>query len=202
MPLGRYYNSLKFLERAEATIPIGSQTFSKSRMQYPIGISPFFIEKGKGANVWDIDGNKYIDLVNSLAAITLGYRNRTIDRAVRKQLKKGTIFSLPGKLETEVAELIVQTIPSAEMVRFGKNGSDATSAAIRLARAYTGRNEIAYCGYHGCPGQTLVEFIDFHGIVSRWPNQHQFATGFHDPLQLAYGFSGVGGIVNGEIGEA
>jgi glutamate-1-semialdehyde 2,1-aminomutase len=145
----RYTNSTEFLARAEISIPLGSQTFSKSRTQYPVGVSPLFIAKAKGAQVWDIDGNKYIDLVNSLAAVTLGYRDKTVDRAVRKQLRKGSIFSLPGILESEVAELIIETVPSAEQVRFAKNGSDATSAAIRLSRAYTGRQEVAFCGYHG-----------------------------------------------------
>ena len=145
----QYINSEKFLKRAEAVIPLGSQTFSKSRTQYPVGVSPLFVDRAKGVNVWDIDGNKYIDLVNSLAAITLGYRNRQVDEAVKKQLKKGVIFSLPAKLETEVAEMIVDAVPSAEMVRFAKNGTDATSAAIRLSRAITGRDEIAFCGYHG-----------------------------------------------------
>jgi len=149
MENSRYKNSTNFLLRAEKSIPLGSQTFSKSRTQYPVGISPLFISKAKGSEVWDIDGNRYIDLVNSLAAITLGYRNRSVDSAVKKQLRKGTIFSLPGTLESEVAELIIDTLPSAELVRFGKNGSDTTSAAIRLARAYTGRDHIAFCGYHG-----------------------------------------------------
>ena len=144
----RYSESTKFLHRAEKSIPLGSQTFSKSRTQYPVGVSPLFINKARGAYVWDIDGNKYIDLVNSLAAITIGYKNKNIDNSVRKQMKKGTIFSLPGILEAEVAELIIETVPSAEMVRFAKNGSDATTAAIRLSRAYTGREEIAFCGYH------------------------------------------------------
>jgi glutamate-1-semialdehyde 2,1-aminomutase len=145
----RYEESESFLIRAEKSIPLGSQTFSKSRTQYPIGISPFFIDKAKGSYVWDLDGNRYVDLVNSLACITLGYSDPRIIRDVKYQLKKGTIFSLPGTLEAEVAELIIDMVPSAEMVRFGKNGSDATSAAVRLARAYTGRDEIAYCGYHG-----------------------------------------------------
>jgi len=144
----RYSKSTKFLHRAEKSIPLGSQTFSKSRIQYPVGVSPLFINKAHGTYVWDIDGNKYIDLVNSLAAITIGYKNKKIDNSVRKQMKKGSIFSLPGILEAEVAELIIETVPSAEMVRFAKNGSDATTAAIRLSRAYTGKEEIAFCGYH------------------------------------------------------
>jgi glutamate-1-semialdehyde 2,1-aminomutase len=147
MPI--FDKSNKHLVRAEKTIPLGSQTFSKSRTQYPVGISPLFASKVNGPYLWDLDGQKYIDLVSSLAAITLGYNDSGVNRAVSKQLKKATSMSLPGVLEAEVSELIVELVPSAEMVRFGKNGSDATSAAIRLARAYTGRDHIVVCGYHG-----------------------------------------------------
>ena len=145
----RYLKSMEHLIRAESVIPLGSQTFSKSKTQYPVGISPLFISKASGAFIWDLDGNRYVDLVNSLASITLGYGDSRIKKAVVSQLKKGTIFSLPGVLEAEVAELLVEMVPSAQMVRFGKNGTDATSAAIRIARAYTGRKHIAVCGYHG-----------------------------------------------------
>lgn len=145
----RYEKSTEFLTRAEATIPIGSQTFSKSQTQYPVGISPLFATRAKGPYLWDLDGNKYIDLVSNLASITLGYRNRKVDSAVRKQMNLGNGFSLPSTLEAVVAEKITSLVPSAEMVRFGKNGTDATSAAIRLARAYTGRDYVAVCGYHG-----------------------------------------------------
>ena len=145
----RYEKSTEFLTRAEATIPIGSQTFSKSRTQYPVGISPLFATRAKGPYLWDLDGNKYIDLVSNLASITLGYRNRKVDSVVRKQMNLGNGFSLPSTLEAVVAEKITSLVPSAEMVRFGKNGTDATSAAIRLARAYTGRDYVAVCGYHG-----------------------------------------------------
>ncbi len=147
--MSRYSKSEAWLQRAEQTIPLGSQTFSKSRTQYPIGISPLYIEKAKGSLVWDIDGNKYVDLVSSLASVTLGHSDPEIKKAVREQLRKGVIYSLPGKLEAEVAEMICELVPSAEMVRFGKNGSDATSAAVRLARAFTGRNTVLVCGYHG-----------------------------------------------------
>jgi glutamate-1-semialdehyde 2,1-aminomutase len=135
--------------RAEETIPLGSQTFSKSRTQYPVGISPLYAARAKGAKIWDIDGNSYIDLVSALASVTLGYGDDGVDNAIRKQLKLGVNMSLPGLIEAEVSELIVELVPSAEMVRFGKNGTDATSAAIRLARAFTGRDHILVCGYHG-----------------------------------------------------
>ena len=145
----RYRRSEELLERALRTIPLGSQTFSKSKTQYPHGVSPYFIRKGKGCRVWDVDGNEYIDFVNSLAAVTLGYADPDVDGAVREQLEDGVIFSLPHPLEMQVAEKIVEMVPCAEMVRFGKNGSDATAGAVRLARAYTGRDHVAVCGYHG-----------------------------------------------------
>ena len=144
-----YKKSEQLLDRALKSIPLGSQTFSKSLTQYPRGVSPFFIEKGKGAKVWDVDGNKYIDFVNSLAAVTLGYCDKNVDEAVQKQMQNGVTFSLPHCLEMEVAEKLIDIIPCAEKVRFAKNGTDATSASIRIARAYTGKDHIAVCGYHG-----------------------------------------------------
>lgn len=145
----QYTNSEKFLQQALKSIPLASQTFSKSITQYPEGAAPLFIDKGKGSKVWDIDGNEYIDFVNSLAAITVGYVDEDIDNAITEQLKNGISFSLPHKLETQVAEKLIQLIPCAQKVRFAKNGTDATSAAIRLSRAYTGKEHIAVCGYHG-----------------------------------------------------
>lgn len=145
----RYYNSEIFLARALQTIPLGTQTFSKSRTQYPFGVSPYFIHKGFGSHVWDVDGNEYIDFINGLAAITLGYSDPDVNAAVLQQIEEGVLFSLPHPIEMQVAEKLVEIVPCAEMVRFGKNGSDATSGAIRLARAYTGRDHVAVCGYHG-----------------------------------------------------
>ena len=145
-----FERSQLFLARAEQVIPLGSQTFSKSRTQYPFGVSPYFITRGEGSRVWDLDGNEYIDFVSSLASITLGYQDPDVNAAVRQQLDtSGVIFSLPHPLETEVAELICAMVPCAERVRFGKNGSDATSGAIRVSRAFTGRDRVAVCGYHG-----------------------------------------------------
>jgi glutamate-1-semialdehyde 2,1-aminomutase len=145
----RYAESGKHLKRALKSIPLGSQTFSKSITQYPLGVSPLYIEKGAGSKVLDVDGNEYIDFVNSLASITLGYCDKDVDQAVLEQLRNGVTFSLPHKLEVIVAEKIINLVPSAEKVRFGKNGSDATSGAIRIARAFTERDHVAVCGYHG-----------------------------------------------------
>ena len=99
--------------------------------------------------MWDVDDNEYIDFINSLAAITLGYCDPDVDAAVRSQLEDGVIFSLPHPIEMQVAEQIVKLVPCAEKVRFGKNGSDATAGAIRLVRAFTNRDHVAVCGYHG-----------------------------------------------------
>lgn len=145
----RYARSLSMLERAERVIPLGSQTFSKSRTQFPAGAAPLFAERGEGPYVYDVDGNRYVDFVCSLGAITLGHGDPDVVAAVEKQLRSGVLFSLAHPIETEVAEKIVATIPCAEKVRFGKNGSDATAGCIRLARAFTGRERVAICGYHG-----------------------------------------------------
>jgi glutamate-1-semialdehyde 2,1-aminomutase len=144
-----YEQSQRYLERAERTIPLGSQTFSKSRTQFPYGVSPYFVTRARGSRIWDVDGNEYIDFINSLASVTLGYDDPDVTAAVKAQLEQGVIFSLPHTIEAEVAELICEMVPCAEMVRFGKNGSDATSGAIRLARAWTNRDRVAVCGYHG-----------------------------------------------------
>jgi glutamate-1-semialdehyde 2,1-aminomutase len=145
----RYTQSETLLARALRTIPLGTQTFSKSKTQYPHGVSPYFISRGKGARVWDVDGNEYSDFINSLAAVTLGYCDPDVDAAVAEMMRGGVIFSLPHPIEIEVAEELVKLIPSAEMVRFGKNGSDVTAGAVRVARAFTGRDHVAVCGYHG-----------------------------------------------------
>jgi glutamate-1-semialdehyde 2,1-aminomutase len=145
----RYKKSEAMLERARRTIPLGAQTFSKSITQFPFGVSPYFAEKASGSRLWDVDGNEYVDFVNGLAAVTLGYGDSDVNAAVVQQLAKGTVFSLSGELEAAVAEEIVAMVPCAEMVRFGKNGSDATAGAVRIARAWTGRDLVLVCGYHG-----------------------------------------------------
>jgi glutamate-1-semialdehyde aminotransferase len=145
----RYRKSQEMLARAERVIPLGSQTFSKSRVVYPANAAPLFLTHGKGSHVWDVDGNEYVDFVNGLLPVVLGYDDADVTAAVIEQLKSGVSFSLATPLEVEVAELLCEIIPCAEMVRFGKNGSDATSGAVRIARAHTGRDRIAVCGYHG-----------------------------------------------------
>ncbi|MBT4880682.1 MAG: aminotransferase class III-fold pyridoxal phosphate-dependent enzyme [Alphaproteobacteria bacterium] len=136
------------LKRSLKVIPLGSQTFSKSHIQYPKR-SPLFLSHGMGGRVWDVDGNEYVDLVSGLLPSILGYSDPDVNYAIQEQLQKGITFSLATSLEIELAEKLCRIIPSAEQVRFSKNGSDVTSAAIRLARAYTQRDKVVTCGYHG-----------------------------------------------------
>ncbi len=136
-------------QRAKRVIPGQAQTFSKGHTQYVHGVSPVFLQRGAGSRVWDVDGNEYIDYVQGLLPNILGYAHREVNAAAMQQYAEGHSFSLPHPLEVELAERLVRLIPCAEMVRFGKNGSDATSGAVRAARAVTGRDHVACCGYHG-----------------------------------------------------
>ncbi len=147
--MNNFSRSNEMLARALKKIPLGSQTFSKSHIQYPDKLSPLFIDRGEGVRIWDIDGNCFIDLVNGLMANVLGYNDPDVNAAIIRQLGKGITFSMATELEYELASMLTEIIPCAEMVRFGKNGSDATAAAIRLARAYTKRDMVLACGYHG-----------------------------------------------------
>lgn len=141
--------SQAWLERSKKVIPGCAQTFSKGYTQYVHGVAPIFLQRGKGCRVWDVDGNEYIDYVQGLLPNILGYAHDEVNSAVAAQLAEGHSFSLPHPLEVQLAERLTRLIPCAEMVRFGKNGSDATSGAVRAARAFTGRDRIACCGYHG-----------------------------------------------------
>lgn len=137
-------------QRASGLIPAGTQTLSKAPDQFVGGVTPKYLLRGDGSHVWDVDGNEYIDYPMALGPILLGYNYPPVVEAVVKQIREGTTFTLMHPLEVEVSELLRELVPSCEMVRFGKNGADVTSAAVRAARAYTGREAVAYCGYHGC----------------------------------------------------
>lgn len=136
-------------ERALRVIPAGTQTLSKAPSQFVDGVSPKFLQRGKGSHVWDVDGNEYIDYPMALGPILLGYDYPEVSTAAIARIHDGTTFTLMHPLEVELAELLVETIPCAERVRFAKNGADATGGAIRAARALTGREHVIATGYHG-----------------------------------------------------
>lgn len=141
--------SWQLWERAQKVIPMATQTHSKAAREALRGIEPCFIARGQGGHVWDVDGREYLDFRCSLGPITLGHRFPAVEAAVREQIDSGTVFSYPHPLEVEVAEALVEVIPCAEMVRFLRTGGEAMSATMKLARAFTGRDRILKCGYHG-----------------------------------------------------
>jgi glutamate-1-semialdehyde aminotransferase len=141
--------SQEWWARAERVIPLGTQTLSKSPTQFVQGATPIYLERGRGAHVWDVDGNEFIDYPMALGPVILGYAEPVVDDAIRSQLDAGITFTLMHPLEVEVAERIVAMCPGVEAVRFGKSGSDVLSAAVRAARALTGRDLVLVGGYHG-----------------------------------------------------
>ena len=136
-------------ERAAGLIPGFSQTLAKGPGQYVRGVAPKYLRAGRGARVVDVDGNTYLDFSMAVGPLSLGYADRAVDDAIRAQLADGITFSLMHPLEVEVAEHLRELVPGAERVRYGKNGCDVTTAAVRLARAFTGRDKVLCCGYHG-----------------------------------------------------
>ncbi|GHA88841.1 glutamate-1-semialdehyde 2,1-aminomutase [Streptomyces termitum] len=140
LPLSRAAN-----ERLHALVPGGAHTYAKGDDQYPEGLAPV-ISRGLGAHVWDVDGNRYVEYGSGLRSVSLGHAHPRVVEAVRRELERGANFVRPSVVEIEAAERFLATVPTAEMVKFAKNGSDATTAAVRLARAVTGRERVAVCG--------------------------------------------------------
>lgn len=126
-----------------------TQTLAKGPGQYVNGVAPKYLKKGKGSHVWDVDGNEFLDYNMAIGPLSLGYCYPKVDEAIIAQLKDGITFSMMHELEVTLAELIHRVIPNAEAIRISKTGADVTSAAIRVARAFTGRKKIVCCGYHG-----------------------------------------------------
>jgi glutamate-1-semialdehyde 2,1-aminomutase len=133
--------------KAHRLIPGGAHTYAKGDDQFPVQ-APGFIVRGKGCHVWDVDGNEFIEYGMGLRAVTLGHAFEPVVQAVAAQLQYGTNFTRPAPIEVEYAERLLELIPGADMVKFAKDGSDALDGAVRLARAYTGRDKIAICGDH------------------------------------------------------
>ncbi len=140
----RFAASNDYVSRVHDLIPGGAHTYAKGDDQYPADMAPV-IERGTGCRVWDIDGNQYVEFGSGLRSNILGHGFQPVVQAVRRWLDDGVNFVRPHRIELEAAERLTELIPSAEMVKFGLNGSDATTAAVRLARAYTGREMVAVC---------------------------------------------------------
>lgn len=159
--LTKKINEQELWDNAIRLMPRGTQTMSKCPDQFVDGVYPKFVKSGKGAYLYGLDGKKYLDYMCALGPIILGYNHRATNKAIKKQLKNGIIFSWPTLLEQELAQLINEVVPCAEQVRFCKNGTDADLAAVRIARSYTKKEKIIKPsgGYHG--------WGDWHAITMR-----------------------------------
>lgn len=199
-----YKKSLEHLQKSRVVIPKGTQTLSKSYDQWALGTMPIYIKKAKGSYIFDVDGNRFLDLMGGLGPIILGYNHNYVNKAIKKQMKRGSVFSLSSNLEYRLAKKIVEVVPCAEMVRFGKNGSDVASIAIRLARAFTGKEFILtpeghYHGWadtfaassslnKGFPGilKTFVENFVYNdtSILEEKLRTNKFAAVIMEPVRL------------------
>jgi glutamate-1-semialdehyde aminotransferase len=152
--------SLALYERAKQLVPGGTQLVSRRPLIFAPGVAPIFAERAKGSHIWDVDGGEYVDYGMSVSACILGYADGVVDDAVRQQIGRGVMYSLNHPAELELAELLCQTIPCAEMVRFAKGGGEACAIAVRIARGTTGRDKVLFCGYHGWHDWYLAANLD------------------------------------------
>jgi len=149
--------SQELYDQAKMLIPGGVN--SPVRAFRSVGGVPRFIERGEGAYMWDADGNRYVDYVLSWGPLILGHAHPAVVEALEKAVRRGTSYGAPTALESELAQLVIDIVPSVEMVRFVNSGTEATMSALRLARAYTGRDKIIKFvgGYHGHADMLLVQ---------------------------------------------
>jgi glutamate-1-semialdehyde aminotransferase len=139
-------------ERAKKVTPAGAQTYSKSMSYF---VRDVILDRGEGSKVWDVEGNIFTDFTCALGPGLIGHNDPRINKAITEQLSKGISFSTPTRIEIELCEKLTQIISGCEQVRLLKNGRDATDAAVRLARAFTGRDYILKGGYHGFSDWTI-----------------------------------------------
>ncbi|MFH0991694.1 MAG: aminotransferase class III-fold pyridoxal phosphate-dependent enzyme [bacterium] len=154
----------KHFQDALRLIPWGTQTNAKRPFPLFDETMPKFIERGKGCRIWDMEGQEYIDFRLALGPVTLGYCYEEVDNAVREQMNKGVLFSMASPIELELAQILHEAAPNAEMVRFMKTGEDANLCNIRIARAYTKRDMILMSGYHGYPDWFATEDSPNNGV--------------------------------------
>jgi glutamate-1-semialdehyde 2,1-aminomutase len=139
-----FAESRRLQAKSHSIIPGGVHTYAKGDDEYP-ETAPAFIVRGEGCHVWDVDGNKFIEYGMGLRAVSLGHAFGPVVEAAQQQMRMGSNFTRPARIEVEYAEELLQVLPNADMVKFAKNGSDVTTAAVKLARAYTGRDMVAIC---------------------------------------------------------
>ena len=165
--------SIELYERAGELIPGRTQLISRRASQFASGVSPVYADRAKGSRFIDVDGGEYVDWINAVGAVILGHADDAVDQAVGDQVDRGSIYTLNSPLEIDLAEELVRTIPSAEMVRYTKGGGEACAVAVRIARGVTGRDKVLFCGYHG------------------WHDWYQSANYLADPESGEFPFAGI-----------
>lgn len=168
-------------ERAHRLIPGGAHTYAKGDDQFPVQ-TPGFIVRGKGCHAWDADGNEFIEYGMGLRAVTLGHGFEPVVKAVAAELAGGTNFTRPSPIEVEYAEKLLELIPGADMVKFAKDGSDTLDAAVRLARAHTGRTMVAICGDHPffSTSDWFIGTTDMPGGIPQWIREQVLKFRYND----------------------
>jgi glutamate-1-semialdehyde aminotransferase len=146
-------------------IPGGAQLISRRPELYAPGLTPPYVSRGKGSRFWDLDGNEYIDFMMCVGASILGYADDAVDEAVIAQIRQGTAYSVSHPLEVELARALIDAIPSAEAVRYCKGGGEANTIAVRIARGYTGREKVLFCGYHGWHDWYLAANLENEAVL-------------------------------------
>ena len=150
MTESNYTKSMALQEKGKKLIPGLSQLLSKRPDMFAPGVWPGYYSKANGAEVWDLDGNRYIDMsISGIGANVLGYADPDVDNAVKKAIDAGSSSSLNCPEDVELAELLCEIHPWASRVRYARTGGEAMTVAVRIARAHTGKDKIAFCGYHG-----------------------------------------------------
>ena len=145
----KYDKSLELYKQAERYFPYGTQLLSRSPRMAAFGEAPIYFERAKDGHFWDVDGNEFIDCSMGVGPVILGYCYEPVDRAVKDQIDKGVLGSINNASEIEMAQAICEMVPCGEMVKLCKGGGEADAIAVRLARGYTGRDVVLFCGYHG-----------------------------------------------------
>ena len=135
--------------RALELLPGGTQLFSRRADRFVPGFTPMYLARAEGVNLWDVDGNEYLDFGMGCGPVILGHGYPAVTEAVVEQARHGNCLTVNSPLEIELAELLCEVVPCAEMVRFAKTGGDTNAAVIRIARGATGRDKVLFCGYHG-----------------------------------------------------
>lgn len=146
----KYTNGQQLWEKAKTIIPSGNQLLSKKSERFLPGLWPAYYQRAKGYNVWDLAGNQYYDFAQmGVGACILGYADDDVDNAVTQAIKNGSMCSLNSYEEVELAEKLISLHPWSDMARFARTGGEACAVAVRIGRAATGKDKVAFCGYHG-----------------------------------------------------